>query len=508
VLSHQLGEERRRERLSTCERLLHGFEVALVSCRRDPEQNAGWAAGHLGEGMGDLARDVDEGAWLGGHHLLTCAEGQAPCDQVERFVELGMGMERESVHAARNLHLDHGQIPAGLLGAQADGDGAARGREDVRLVRWLKNCGFGVGHGINVLASRCCCPSPRLGDLRYARPHARLFSVTSVASRQRTFVHSIEARCAAGGEAEELLESLVDELWMRMDLVGACWHRTDPATGVPVASGRRGSPPGDFRRSLHYEFEREDYNRFAELADSRPPVASLSAATGGKLERSPRYREMIAPGGAADEARAAFGDAFGVWGALTLFSAAIVQQEHVELIAAIAPAITTALRRAAQRRARFEDGLAGVAVLDAQDRIIYSNDRVREMLGTPDTFPGIVYVLATHARAGRSTSAPAIDRAGRWLSVASSPLEGREPGTVMVLVQSCADEGPLEVTLRAYGLSSREREVVTLAVRGRSAKQIAERLYLSPLTVEDHLRSAYRKTGTSGRAALAELAYG
>ncbi len=156
-----------------------------------------------------------------------------------------------------------------------------------------------------------------------------------------------------------------------MDLMGACWHRTDPATGVPVSSGRRGNPPGDFRRSLHYELERDDYNRFAELADRRRPVATLSDATGGQLDRSPRYREMIAPAGAADELRAAFGDAFGVWGALTQFSRKTVEHKHVELIAAAAPAMTAAMRAAAQHRAHLEPLVQRAwPSFDAKDRIV------------------------------------------------------------------------------------------------------------------------------------------
>ncbi len=122
-------------------------------------------------------------------------------------------------------------------------------------------------------------------------------------------------------------------------------------------------------------------------------------------------------------------------------------------------------------------------------------------------FPGIVHVLAVQARSRRALSAPAIDCAGRWLSIAASPLDGGEDGTVAVLVQPCTDDGPLEVILRTVSQRANAKSLRSPFVEG-PAKEIAKRLYLSPLTVEDHLRSAYRKTGTSGRARLAELAYG
>jgi DNA-binding NarL/FixJ family response regulator len=52
-------------------------------------------------------------------------------------------------------------------------------------------------------------------------------------------------------------------------------------------------------------------------------------------------------------------------------------------------------------------------------------------------------------------------------------------------------------------LTRREREIATLAAAGRSSKEIAERIYLSPRTVENHLHRAYIKLGVTDRAALA-----
>ena len=50
-------------------------------------------------------------------------------------------------------------------------------------------------------------------------------------------------------------------------------------------------------------------------------------------------------------------------------------------------------------------------------------------------------------------------------------------------------------------LSSREREVLELTAKGRSAPQIAEQLYLSTATVKTHLQRLYDKLGVSDRAA-------
>ena len=58
-----------------------------------------------------------------------------------------------------------------------------------------------------------------------------------------------------------------------------------------------------------------------------------------------------------------------------------------------------------------------------------------------------------------------------------------------------------------HALTTREREMVTLAAHGLSNDQIAERLFLSPLTVKTHINRAMVKLGVRDRAQLVVLAY-
>ena len=52
-------------------------------------------------------------------------------------------------------------------------------------------------------------------------------------------------------------------------------------------------------------------------------------------------------------------------------------------------------------------------------------------------------------------------------------------------------------------LTEREREIALLASTGLKCKAIAERLYLSVRTVDNHLQRAYTKLGVGGRDDLA-----
>ena len=54
-------------------------------------------------------------------------------------------------------------------------------------------------------------------------------------------------------------------------------------------------------------------------------------------------------------------------------------------------------------------------------------------------------------------------------------------------------------------LSAREREIALLAASGRSSKEIAEALYLSVRTVDNHLQKVYMKLGVGSRAELANV---
>jgi DNA-binding CsgD family transcriptional regulator len=44
-----------------------------------------------------------------------------------------------------------------------------------------------------------------------------------------------------------------------------------------------------------------------------------------------------------------------------------------------------------------------------------------------------------------------------------------------------------------YGLSDREHEILHHLVEGRTKKQIAETLFLSPHTIDGHIRNIYAK---------------
>jgi DNA-binding CsgD family transcriptional regulator len=59
-----------------------------------------------------------------------------------------------------------------------------------------------------------------------------------------------------------------------------------------------------------------------------------------------------------------------------------------------------------------------------------------------------------------------------------------------------------------HALSAREKEVLVLLLSGRDAPTIAERLHISPSTVQTHVKHIYEKTGVHSRQELHDLAEG
>jgi len=108
--------------------------------------------------------------------------------------------------------------------------------------------------------------------------------------------------------------------------------------------------------------------------------------------------------------------------------------------------------------------------------------------------------LLVAADAG-AQAAGAYTRAGRHKSAAGAAARAHR------LAEACGDaHTPALITAATpLSLTDREREVVILAARGLTNRQIAERLVVSVRTVEGHLYRASAKLGTSNRAEFADL---
>jgi DNA-binding CsgD family transcriptional regulator len=295
---------------------------------------------------------------------------------------------------------------------------------------------------------------------------------------------------------------------------GVCVLTLDPATLLPTGHVvENGLPDSTMARYMEIEIREPDVNKFADLARGGR-AASLSAATGGVLERSLRHRELRGPSGFGDELRAAFVGDTGTWGAIVLLreaGSADFRPADARLLASLSEPFAEGLRRAMLITADEHDAgerEAGVLLL-ADDGSVEASDasaqRWLDELGA-DAAPGKLLPVAIRAvglqarAAGGDSIARARVRArsGRWLLVRGSMLGTR---TALILEPARAPElAPLIAD--AYALTPRERAVTQLVAQGLSTSEIASRLFLSPYTVQDHLKAIFEKTGVGTRGEL------
>ena len=95
------------------------------------------------------------------------------------------------------------------------------------------------------------------------------------------------------------------------------------------------------------------------------------------------------------------------------------------------------------------------------------------------------------------------DAAARILESETSGLD--PDAAACVLAAAGSREAPSPAGWPA-GLTDREVEVLRLLARGRTNRQVAKQLHISPKTVGRHVENVYGKIGVSSRAAAAVFA--
>ena len=133
------------------------------------------------------------------------------------------------------------------------------------------------------------------------------------------------------------------------------------------------------------------------------------------------------------------------------------------------------------------------AVAAAQAGALASADGER-LLAAADAFAALGMTLyAAEAATGAVT----------LLRVARSTSTPRASQRLVELRALCPEARTPALAVRQPELTGRERQIARLAAVGVSSKEIAEQLYLSSRTVDNHLMRVYAKLGVAGRTELA-----
>ncbi len=346
-------------------------------------------------------------------------------------------------------------------------------------------------------------------------------------------VAEVRRLAVRGLPREDYHRELAARLRRAFPIDAVCWHGLDPQTLLLTTANpeeliqRRflseETEPLAARAVVASEYEREDYNTFAALARRRVPVGILSQATRGRPDRSARYREFLAPRGTPFEMRAALVTRGHAWGCVVLHRSEATgdfRRADANLMARlsrpIAEGMRASLRGDAARRSH-EESAPGMILLGQGNEVEFVTPPAQRMLealcgagptSSRSSIPLPVLALAATARrqgrsdAGDTPAAVHVPTSAGWLSLYASLPDGARSKRVAIVIQRMSGEHAAALRLEAHGLTDREREIATMVARGLTTKALAERLFLSPWTVQDHLKSIFEKTGTHSRREL------
>ena len=279
-------------------------------------------------------------------------------------------------------------------------------------------------------------------------------------------------------------------------------------------------------RFLDNEFGADDVNRFATLAASSAPVATLDFATHADRWSSARYRDIMRPLGLGDELRAALVVGGACWGYLCLHRAESplgFTAGEAAAVARLAPSVAVAVRSAVLVTGQvpvdapelgpgvvvLSDDLHPVAVTpEAQLLLDMIGEPGARYAGLPGAVTAVGAALLAQERGTGPPGPPSVRVAtatGGWLHVSASRLHG-DPGggrrVAVVLAPAPATE-TVPLLLMGHGLTPREAAVVRLVLHGASTGTIVDTLHISRYTVQDHLKAVYDKVGVRSRQDLA-----
>lgn len=330
--------------------------------------------------------------------------------------------------------------------------------------------------------------------------------------------------CASAADARELRLAVLGELRRAIGFDAYAWLLTDPETWVGSAPLADVPCLPELPTLIRLKYL-TPVNRWTTLAAGR--AATLQQATGGDLSRSLMWRELLHRYGICDVMSVAFTDHFGCWGFLDLWRSApamVFAADEVGFASRLAGPLTGALRRT--QAEAFHPAAPGptprpgpvVLLLTSDLRVraqtAETQDYLRRLVppdGDQAPVPAGAYnvagqLLATETGVDARPPRARVHLAdGLWLTLraarigAAGPLAGRD---IAVTIETTTPADRAALFARAHAFTSRESEVLGHLITGADTREVAQQMFLSGHTVQDHLKSIFAKSGTRSRRAL------
>ena len=306
------------------------------------------------------------------------------------------------------------------------------------------------------------------------------------------------------------------------NLTGPCCFTLDPASLLMTSH---------FNPALYYELPEEmlrgeylvdDVHDMASVARSPSGVSTIHAAAGGDPSASPRWQGNMALGGDQELLVSLRTRSGATWGTLGLYRGPADEQfsaDEIELLRVAAPAIAEGVRRSlliGEARDPDVPEAPGLLVLTEGMEIESATPGTERWLSElpggsyGGRLPAAVASVAERAlrtalgreQPGEVAIARVLSESGTWVVLHGATLVGDGKRRVAVIVEPAHPARITPLLMAAFGLTEREQEVTRLVLQAASTSEIAERLVVSPHTVQEHLNNIFEKTGVRSRRDL------
>jgi DNA-binding CsgD family transcriptional regulator len=329
--------------------------------------------------------------------------------------------------------------------------------------------------------------------------------------------------CASGADARTLRLQVLAELGRVVAFDAYAWVLTDPRTSVGSAPLADVPCLPELPRLIRLRYLTE-LNRWTALVD--PPVGLLGRTTQGDLVRSLLWRDLLRRYDVRDVATVVFRDRHGCWAFLELWRTGrgAFGPDDVAFLEQLVPPVTSGLRRSVAET--FQAPLPGLSApagplvlllspsLEVARQTPGTTGALRLLVPRDDEAPPVpagaynvgAQLLAVEAGVDSSPPTARVHLAGGvWLTLRAARLGSEGPPAGRDIAVTIAESTPgerLDLLVRSAGLSQREGELLGHLAEGRDTREVAERMFLSVHTVQDHLKSVFGKTGIRSRRAL------
>ena len=332
---------------------------------------------------------------------------------------------------------------------------------------------------------------------------------------EREAFQSVKRACYAGLDSITLRTEIARRTAPIVPFEAHSFSTTDPDTGLLTHGVVEGLPLRFVQAYLHELYPHEEAMTTLDLVRSGQMVTPSDSRA---------FREILRVEGFAHELKVlpcTNGDLWGSWCLIRETSSPRFSEREMRFLRMVLPHVAHGLRSAAlvdrafDRSGSVMDGEpTGVIVLDIHGRISLRNPTATAQLddlsdvgiGTQEIIPFAVASAVAQLRLRQEHGAElrVRGRSGRWYTLRASLAEPDASGasSTIVLIEPITLREIAPILAQLYGLSPREREVLSLVAKGEPTKRIAAQLGVSAYTVQDHVDHACEKVGVRGRKAL------